>query len=216
MAVALQRRRFVISPQLLLGVPVDRVTASAEVEATGRAWCSDDLGGFVRLLARAYAGTPVAEAFAPEGRLEEWVSYVAQVVKTPACGIFLPDASVVGSRYDTRTPGWRRSDDSRSPRASGTSRRSPPIPASGGKAWRDGWSPRFARQPTLPAPPVTLVVDERNEAARALYDGLGFGQVGTMLLASRGRVTRVASRSSDESASRPEPSGREAEPRRIG
>jgi ribosomal protein S18 acetylase RimI-like enzyme len=38
---------------------------------------------------------------------------------------------------------------------------------------------------------VTLVVDDRNEAARALYASMGFRERATLLFGSRPRLTRV-------------------------
>jgi hypothetical protein len=41
------------------------------------------------------------------------------------------------------------------------------------------------------------VVDERNDAARALYETLGFRVRGSLLYASRGRITRASTRATD-------------------
>jgi ribosomal protein S18 acetylase RimI-like enzyme len=198
--VALQRRRFAISPQLLLSFTPPRAGALDVPESPGRPWRSDDLAGFVRLLARAYAGTPVSEAFAPEGRLEEWVAYVGQVINTPACGTLLSRASVVvqgeppdrplGAILTTQiSPGvWHIAQVATDPlgRRRGLARRLVGFVCASAAA-------AGARE-------VTLVVDERNAAARALYDNLGFTTRGALLLASRGRVTRTGARYAESAA----------------
>lgn len=47
-----------------------------------------------RLLARAYAGTPMAARFAPHASIEEWCEWVGQVFNGLACGEALPAASL--------------------------------------------------------------------------------------------------------------------------
>jgi ribosomal protein S18 acetylase RimI-like enzyme len=189
-AVALQRRRFSLNPQLLLSCQPDQVDTAEAGERLGRPWHGDDLPGFVRLLARAYAGTAVAEAFAPDGLLDQWVAYVRQLIGTPACGTFLPEASfmVPGETLD-RLAG-----------AILTTNISPGIlhvaqVATDPLRRRCGMARRLVTQvcahaASAGAREVSLVVDERNLAARALYDRMGFTQRGTLLLASRGRLTR--------------------------
>lgn len=190
-AVAMTRRRFTVDPQLLLA----RQLPSPRAEATsqpGRAWREDDLPSVVRLLARAYAGTPTAQAFAPGGRLEEWVDYLGQIVKASACGGFLPDVSLVvdAGRLDqpvaailttTTAPGvWHVAQVAVDPaqRRAGLAR---------GLVTQVLTSAAAAG-----AREVTLVVDQRNDAARALYARLGFVERAQLLFGSRPRLTRVA------------------------
>ena len=199
--VALVRRRFVLTPQLLLSRPLNRLSWTPESPAVGRPWSDQDLPGFVRLLARAYAGSPVSEAFAPEGRLEEWVTYVAQLVNTAACGVFLPAASIVVPGESSDLPAG----------AILTTRISDGVwhiaqVATDPKRRREGlarWMVKGACEQAAEAgaSELTLVVDERNEGARSLYAELGFQPRGTLLYASRGRITRTASRTADSAVS---------------
>jgi ribosomal protein S18 acetylase RimI-like enzyme len=199
--VALVRRRFLLTPQLLLSCPLDRLAWTPERPGVGRPWLDQDLPGFVRLLARAYAGSPVSEAFAPEGRLEEWVTYVAQLVNTAACGVFLPQASIVvpgdapdlpaGALLTTKIGDgvWHIAQVATDP-----------------KRRREGLARRMVkdaceRAATSGAQQLTLVVDERNDAARALYADLGFQARGSLLYAARGRITRTTSRTVDAAVS---------------
>jgi ribosomal protein S18 acetylase RimI-like enzyme len=185
---------------LLLSIRPTDLPDRGHVESLGRPWHGDDLPGLVRLLARAYAGTPVAQAFAPDGLLEQWVAYVGQLISTPACGTFLPGASAVvpgesvarpaGAILTTGiSPGtWHIAQVATDP---GVRRR--------GLA-RLLVSHVCAHATTSGAREVTLVVDERNAAARALYDSMGFVHRGTLLLASRGRLARSAPRVAEGAA----------------
>jgi ribosomal protein S18 acetylase RimI-like enzyme len=196
-AVALQRRRFAIAPQLLLTRATSGARTGGTLAPPGPPWRTEEVGGLVRLLARAYAGTPLSEAFAPEGRLEEWVAYVGQVLGAPACGTLVPRASIVVPGGSADRPlgailtteiargAWHIVQVATDPqlRRRGLARRLVEfVCASAAEAG--------ARE-------VTLVVDERNAAARALYDGLGFTLRGELLLASRGRVTRTVTRAAE-------------------
>lgn len=189
-AVALTRRRFVLATQRFLGRPSSPCVGSAA--RVGRSWSEDDLPNVVRLLARAYAGTPAAQAFAPEGRLDEWMAYLGQVTHTPACGTFLPHASIVvpGDRPDrpaaavvvTRTSPavWHIAQIAVDP-----AQRRRGLARSLVQAVCDGATLAGARE-------VTLVVDGRNEAAGALYASMGFGERALLLFGARPRLTRVS------------------------
>ncbi len=188
-AVALARRRFVLAGQRFLA---RHVSPPSGADAPGRPWDDEDVPNVVRLLARAYAGTPAAAAFAPEGRLDEWAAYLGQVTRASACGTFLPDASIVvaGERPDrpaaaiavTRTSPrvWHVAQVAVDPtaRRRGLARRLVQAVCDGAAATGAG--------------EVTLVVDERNEAARALYASMGFVERACLVYGARPRLTRVA------------------------
>lgn len=187
--VALARRRFDVAPQRFLVRPV--APPSGPPEGVGRGWREEDLPDVVRLLARAYAGTPASAAFAPDGRLEEWAAYLGQVTRSSACGTFLPQATVIvaGERPDrpagallvtTTSEGvWHVAQVAVDPacRRTGLARRmvTAVCHAAGAAGARE----------------LTLVVDERNQAARALYAGLGFFERSVLLFGARPRLTRV-------------------------
>jgi ribosomal protein S18 acetylase RimI-like enzyme len=202
---ALTRRRFEVTRYLYLQRALSPAQASmpaavaasspTPVAAQLRGWTEDDAVDTVRLFARAYAGSPAARAFAPRGTLEEWAQYVAQIIKTPGCGRFLPAASVaVQHPADDRLrglvltttlqrdtahiaqlvvdPAYRRRGLARA-LVDDASRR-----AGAAGCWR-----------------VTLLVAEDNTPARDLYAGLGFETAGSFLYATRQAPNRLRGQS---------------------
>jgi ribosomal protein S18 acetylase RimI-like enzyme len=194
---ALTRRRFEVTRYAYLQRALSPATAAAPasappaVAAQLRTWTEDDAVDTVRLFARAYAGSPAARAFAPQGTLAEWAQYVAQIIKTPGCGRFLPAASVsVQHPADDRLrglvltttlqrdtahiaqlavdPAYRRRGLARA-LVDDASRR-----ASEAGCWR-----------------VTLLVADDNGAARDLYASMGFEPVAHFLYATRQAPNRL-------------------------
>jgi ribosomal protein S18 acetylase RimI-like enzyme len=193
---ALTRRRFDVTRYSYLQRALAPATAAAPSAATAlasqlRTWTEDDAVDTVRLFARSYAGSEAAKAFAPRGTLEEWAQYVAQVIKTPGCGRFLPAASVsVQHPADDRLrglvltttlqrdtahiaqlavdPAYRRRGLARA-LVEEASRR-----AGAAGCWR-----------------VTLLVADDNTAARDLYASLGFEPVAHFLYATRQAPNRL-------------------------
>ena len=131
-------------------------------------------------------------AFAPAGRLEEWVGYLGAVLHSPACGAFEPrlTAVIAGLRAD-RLAGLVL-----------TTRLSPSTVHLAQVAVDPDLHRRGLAQSMIAhvvslalsrgVRDVTLLVDSANERARALYDRLGFEQRSSFLLATRGRITRQA------------------------
>jgi len=194
---ALTRRRFDVTRYSYLQRALAPATAAAPSTAPAaiashlRQWTEDDAVDTVRLFARSYAGNEAAKAFAPRGTLEEWAQYVAQIIKTPGCGRFLPAASVsVQHPADDRLrglvltttlqrdtahiaqlavdPAYRRRGLARA-LVEEASRR-----ASAAGCWR-----------------VTLLVADDNTAARDLYASLGFEPVAHFLYATRQAPNRL-------------------------
>jgi ribosomal protein S18 acetylase RimI-like enzyme len=194
-AAALTRRRFDVQPFLYLS----RAIAPGEPEAsrgssdglTVRLWDLDDLPETARLLARAYAGTAGARCFAPAGRLDEWAAYLAQIARTPACGIWAPDESLAcpdeaGERLDAILIATRLSDRTThvaqvavDPRRRRHGTAAALVEASARRAAAAG------------ARVQTLLVAESNRPARALYERLGFTPASCFLFAERPRISRV-------------------------
>ena len=194
---ALTRRRFDVTRYAYLqralspaAMPA-AATAPAPIAAQLRTWTEDDAVDTVRVLARSYAGSIAARAFAPQGSLAEWAQYVAQIIKTPGCGRFLPAASVsVQHPADDRLrglvlttslqrdtahiaqlvvdPSYRRRGLARA-LVEEASRR-----AGLAGCWR-----------------VTLLVADDNTAARDLYASLGFEPVAHFLYATRQAPNRL-------------------------
>ena len=191
---ALTRRRFDVTRYLYLQRALAPATAAAPpatIASHLRTFTEDDAVDTVRLFARSYAGSEAARAFAPQGTLTEWAQYVAQIIKTPGCGRFLPAASVsVQHPADDRLrglvltttlqrdtahiaqlavdPAYRRRGLARA-LVEDVSRR-----AGEAGCWR-----------------VTLLVAEDNTSARDLYASLGFEPVSAFLYATRQAPNRL-------------------------
>jgi ribosomal protein S18 acetylase RimI-like enzyme len=193
---ALTRRRFDVTrysylQRALAPATVAAPSAAPAIASQLRTWTEDDAVDTVRLFARSYAGSEAAKAFAPRGTLEEWAQYVAQIIKTPGCGRFLPAASVsVQHPADDRLrglvltttlqrdtahiaqlavdPTYRRRGLARA-LVEDASRR-----AGAAGCWR-----------------VTLLVADDNTAARDLYASLGFEPVAHFLHATRQAPNRL-------------------------
>jgi ribosomal protein S18 acetylase RimI-like enzyme len=192
---ALARRRFDVRKYFYLRKTLSPQTPVA-TDASGladqlRPWAEGDGVDTVRLMARAYAGVPGARSFAPNGKLEEWAHYLAQLIKTPACGRFLSEASLSAQhpaddrlrgvvlttalQRDTAhvaqiaiDPAWRRRGLARALMQAAVQR------AAAAGYWR-----------------MTLLVAEENTAARDLYASLGFEPHGHFLYATRSAPNRL-------------------------
>lgn len=192
-SAALTRKRFDVQHFYYLRRSLVAQTPRPVRDLLVRAWRADDLPDTARLLARAYAGSFDGHCFAPAGRLEEWAGYLAQVVRTPACGTWSeaesalvstdgadgPIAVVLSTRVSPSTthvaqivvdPRWR-----------GQGIATSLIEYAASQASATG------------ATGQTLLVAESNVTARAIYAHLGFVETSHFLYAERARISRVAS-----------------------
>jgi ribosomal protein S18 acetylase RimI-like enzyme len=96
---ALVRQRFAITKYLYLSRELKAGSEPWRLRSAMRIahWREMDAVMTVRLMARAYAGIASARVFAPRGTLEEWATYLAQLIKMPACGQFMPSASLAAT-----------------------------------------------------------------------------------------------------------------------
>lgn len=204
-ASAFLRRRFEVARQLYLSRDLTDPTwfepsgggaqdppRSANIVCGG--WKADHAADSVRLLARCYAGSRAGRCFAPDNRMEQWIHYLRQLLTTPACGVVMPPASrmlralradgsgsdLVGFVLATSVaettahiaqlvvdPAWRgRQMGERLVRAAC-------------EAAREAGHQR-----------MTLIVDEANTAACALYRRLGFTFTSELVFAARPMPTR--------------------------
>jgi ribosomal protein S18 acetylase RimI-like enzyme len=189
---ALVRRRFGIERYHYLRAPLPLPTAPAGLPL--EPWRDELTPDAVRLIARSYAGQPSAACFAPNGRLDEWAGYCTQMLKTPACGEFAAEESFVAStgrapRLDGAVLATRLSAGTAhiaqvvvDPMMRGRGFGRALVAAAAGAAHRRG------------ATQLTLLVGERNGAARRLYDSLGFVRQATFLFGARERITRLTGR----------------------
>jgi ribosomal protein S18 acetylase RimI-like enzyme len=156
-------------------------------------WRSADHHAVAALLASAYPSHDPARPFARSGQAHEWVDYVHQVVAIGGCGTFLPQASLVvpgvspdcagaavlvtSLSYDTvHLAQVAVSPDAR---GHGLARRliADSLAAAGDAGYRR----------------ATLLVGERNVAARHVYDQLGFEEVAAFVSAACDQPRRSSS-----------------------
>lgn len=200
---ALTRKRFATTRYLYLSKDLSGLS-TAGAQADGRDewhlrsgmriahWHELDGVATVRLLARAYAGVPSARCFAPRGTLEEWATYFAQLVKMPACGRFLPAASLTAT------------DPSQGPEPRGVVIATTLQPDTAHIAQimvdpslrrrglaRDLIETTSALAASMGHTRLTLLVSEDNAPARALYASAGFTAASHFLYATRQAPTRM-------------------------
>src|SRR5262249_59089459 len=89
---ALTRRRFTVRKYLYLCRPLPGVEENTPLRSGVRIahWQESDALDTVRLMSRAYAGVASSRCFAPRGLLEDWASYLAQLIMMAASTHFLP------------------------------------------------------------------------------------------------------------------------------
>ena len=163
-------------------LPMPSLTESTRV----RAWQADDAPDTVRLLALAYDSTTAARCFAPGERLDGWVHYVRQLIRTPACGVLLPTCSFSALAPDGSLCGVVLTT-SIGPSAAHVAQ----LVVSPNHA-RQGIGRRLLDRACAVAASegrrsVTLLVSEDNEAALALYRSSGFDERSQFLFGWRTR-----------------------------
>jgi ribosomal protein S18 acetylase RimI-like enzyme len=192
-AAALLRRRFEVQRFRYLRRPIGLEILARAPDSVLGPWRVDQLPDAARLVARGYAGSDEGRCFAPSGRLEEWASYLAQLVRTPACGTFAPDESLAvgagpdGPRLAALLIATRLSCDTThvAQVVVDPARRGAGLGAAlvNGSAWHAAAT--GARQ-------QTLLVADSNTRARGLYARLGFEEISHFLYADRPRISRTA------------------------
>jgi len=186
---ALARRRFRLEPYFYLERSLAPLAAGASPTPRLRPWDMVDLPDAVRLLARAYAGSSGMRCFAPNGRLEEWTTYLTQMVRTRACGELALPCSFAAPGRDTLdgfvvttwvAPGTAHvAQVAVAPDRRGRGLGRSLLVASLDAARRHG------------AARVTLLVSGSNTVARRLYASLGFVERTQFVFGERAAVTRT-------------------------
>jgi len=160
-----------------------------ERSAPYRMWTPADLAPVIDLVARAYRDSAELRPFAPDNRHEDWIEYVTQLVASPACGRFLPSASVVcdaprgiglQAAAIVTTISERTAHLAQivvDPRARGQGLGRALVESAIGAVAARG----FER--------MTLLVATSNTRASALYDRVGFRQTATFLAAVKRQDT---------------------------
>jgi ribosomal protein S18 acetylase RimI-like enzyme len=194
-----QRFQYLVRDLRLANIPdAFRATprSSSASPVALRPWSDRDAPNAVRLLAQAYEGVTSARCYAPHARLEEWARYLGQLLRTPACGVFVPTASFVVEPAAGGVPlGFILATA-----LSGDTAHIAQVAVSGnarglglGRSLVDA-ACSAARAQGFEK--VTLLVAEHNAPARSLYKSLGFGRTADFVFASKGvsRVDRPAPR----------------------
>ena len=149
-----------------------------------------DAPGLVRLLARGYAGEPLAQTFAPNARIEEWAQYAGQLLNGPAAGAWRSDQSFAVATPDGQLSAAVVTTEIARGIAHIAQLVVDPAHRRRGLA-RELVLQAAAAAAAQGAKRLTLMVGERNAHARALYDALGFAERGLFVSGSRGPVPRT-------------------------
>jgi ribosomal protein S18 acetylase RimI-like enzyme len=190
---ALSRRRFTVRKYLYLCRTLPGAEASTPLRSGLRIahWQESDALDTVRLMSRAYAGVGSSRCFAPRGLLEEWASYLAQLIKMPACGRFLPSASLTATQPGDVTPcGVLLATTLQAETAHIAQVAVDPNQRRNGLA-RDLIETSCALAATSGYRRMTLLVAEDNAPARALYAAAGFEPLSHFVYATRNAPTRM-------------------------
>ncbi len=191
---ALARRRFVVRRSLYLSKPL--AEGSTEPAVPGglrlRAFRDSDLFPAARLLAAAYVGIPGAECFAPHGRLDEWARYLRQMMETPACGQWRPDASLVAEEVGRPGPQGMVLVTRLSAGTAHIAQIAVDRAARGIGLGELMLAHASARARETGDESMTLMVDEANEPARRLYAREGFRESSSFIYARRRGQIRTA------------------------
>jgi ribosomal protein S18 acetylase RimI-like enzyme len=190
---ALSRRRFSVRKYLYLSRPLPGAEATTPLRSGLRIahWQESDALDTVRLMSRAYAGVGSARCFAPRGLLEEWASYLAQLIKMPACGRFLPSASLTATQPGDVTPYGILLATALHPETAHIAQVAvDPNQRRNGLA-RDLIETSCALAAASGYRRMTLLVAEDNVPARALYAAAGFEPLSHFVYATRNAPTRM-------------------------
>jgi ribosomal-protein-alanine N-acetyltransferase len=204
---AMGRRRFAVRRSLYLRKPLAPGFGILPLpeDRRLRRFAPRDTFPAARLLAMAYAGVPGSECFAPHGRLDEWARYVRQLLDTPACGRWLPEASFVVENPGTQALAGvilvtRLSAVTAhvAQLAVGSDARGQGL---GNTLLIHAGAAALCEGPTC----LTLMVDDGNVAARALYARHGFEERSAFLYARRRGHVRSAFTAVGEAGSKSRP-----------
>ena len=185
LAGELQRRGFTTDRYRYLqrSLTANTTDSSPARPPVGRGWQADDLAPVAALLSRAYGAPDASRPFVRQGRPEEWFEYVEQLVTTRGCGVFLPEATVIG-------------ESSHGVDAVVLATRLGPGTAHLAQIAVEPIARRFGRGRLIVSAALsnlreadydraTLLVSAANGAANGLYDQLGFLEAGAFIAAVR-------------------------------
>lgn len=169
------------------------LTRSVSEQSRGRAFTTRDRGSVTDLFARAYAGSNQVRAFAPGGSPREWRDYVGSLIDTDGCGTWLPEASFVADDGDGALTGAVVTT-----RIAADVAHIPQIvvdPAAQGRGLgMNLLRGSMAACASRGCRRMTLLVEDGNTRARAMYARAGFETVSEFVVAASQprRLTSVA------------------------
>jgi ribosomal protein S18 acetylase RimI-like enzyme len=157
-----------------------------------RPWREDDVAAVAALLATTYPGADEARPFAPRGTVTEWQEYVGQIVTAAGCGTILPGGCFVVPRGPDRLAGAvlvttlaattaHIAQIAVEPEAQGRGLGRVLLDAACASARHAG-----CRR-------ITLLVQDRNNRARQLYEASGFAGVARFVAAGSRQPLRLTS-----------------------
>ena len=191
---ALSRRRFAVreSRYLTRSLETPAAVLPAADGVRVRPFDERDVFPAARQLAASYEGVPGGECFAPRGRLDEWARYLRQLVDTPACGVWMPEASLVAESPDGARLEAVAIVTRLSPRTAHLAQIAVAPGARGRGLARQLLTEAFARARRAGCDVMSLMVDEENETAGRLYEREGFVPTSAFFHARRrGQVREV-------------------------
>lgn len=199
-ASAFLRRRFEVARQLYLSRDLtdpawfQGASCSSSLDVVCGGWKADHAADSVRLLARCYAGTRAGRCFAPDNRMEQWIHYLRQLLTTPACGVVMPAASRMLRAFRPDGSGSDLIGFVLATSVADTTAHIAQLVVD--PAWRGRqMGERLVRAACEAAREagherMTLIVDDANTAACALYRRLGFTFQSEFVFAARPMPTR--------------------------
>jgi ribosomal protein S18 acetylase RimI-like enzyme len=152
--------------------------------ALGRGWVGQDTRPVADLLRRAYAPFDAARPFAREGDQAAWLEYVDQLTTTTGCGVFGPALSVVVPDAATTGVSAVVLVSTVGPSTGHVAQVAVDPVAQGTGLGRRAVLGALANLRRNGCDRATLLVGDRNEGARRLYQGLGFVETAAFVSAA--------------------------------
>ena len=178
---ALAARAFRVEPYRYLAA--DLAPIPAATNAT-RPW-SDDGDRLARLFARAYEGESTTRAFAPRGTADEWIEYVLSLLTTTGCGRFVPGLSFVAPSSNAKELDGAVVVTDLAPGISHVAQIAVDPAARGRGLGRHLLDNARSAAASAGYRRMTLLVAASNRAALTLYEGAGFRDRASFIVASR-------------------------------
>jgi ribosomal protein S18 acetylase RimI-like enzyme len=144
----------------------------------------DDVPAAAALFARAYAASQSIRAFAPDGTVDAWESYVRSLVATNGCGTLLPEATLVVDGAGRLRAAAMCSSIDLQRRVSHLTQLAVDPASRGGGLGRALMEAAIARCAAAGYESMTLLVAANNTTACRLYEALGFEATGAFTVAT--------------------------------